>query len=96
MYGHINRDFQDRIMYSVKEGIFKEFFYDVINAVSEPVFVKDEEHRWVLFNDAFCQTMGHPAPALLGKSDYDFLPKEQADIFWRHDNEIFSSKTRVT
>ncbi|MCB0210592.1 MAG: PAS domain S-box protein, partial [Anaerolineae bacterium] len=68
-----------------------EFFNSVINAVPDPLFVKDENHLFIEFNDAFCQFMGRTASELRGSSDYDFVPKEQADIFWQADEEAFAS-----
>src|SRR6185436_14904791 len=32
-----------------------------------------------------------PRESLLGKSDYDFFPKEEADVFWRLDDLLFAS-----
>ncbi|HBI14232.1 MAG TPA: hybrid sensor histidine kinase/response regulator [Desulfobulbaceae bacterium] len=69
----------------------KDFLDKIINSISEPIFVKDREHRWVLLNDALCRFMGHERKDLLGKSDYDFFPKEQADVFWEKDDVIFDS-----
>ncbi len=63
----------------------------IINTMADPFFVKDRDHRWVMCNDAFLKLMGHPRSALLGKSDYDFLPKEQADVFWEKDELVFAS-----
>jgi hemerythrin-like metal-binding protein/PAS domain S-box-containing protein len=69
----------------------KEFLDSVINGVAEPLFVKDEEHRWIVLNDAFCQMLGKPRDELLGKSDYDFFSKEQADIYWSQDALVLKS-----
>ncbi|MCB0167939.1 MAG: PAS domain S-box protein [Anaerolineae bacterium] len=69
-----------------------DFFNSVINAVPDPLFVKDKDHRFIEFNDAFCQFMGRTAAELRGMSDYDFVPKEQADIFWANDNQVFDTK----
>ncbi len=63
----------------------------VLNTIADPIFVKDREHRWVLLNDACCQFIGHPRKKLIGKSDYDFFPKEEADVFWQKDEEVFST-----
>jgi len=65
----------------------------IINLLPNPVYVKDRSHRWVELNAAFCKFLGYPREVLLGKSDFDFTPKEQAQIFWEMDNEVFSSKT---
>ncbi|MCB0192053.1 MAG: PAS domain S-box protein [Anaerolineae bacterium] len=68
-----------------------EFFNSVINAIPDPLFVKDKDHLFIEFNEAFCQFMGRTAAELRGSSDYDFVPKEQADIFLEGDNTAFAS-----
>jgi len=35
--------------------------------------------------------MGRPREELIGKSDYDLFPKEQAAMFWERDNYTFKS-----
>ena len=64
------------------------FLNRVINAVADPIFVKDQHHRWTMVNDAFCKLMGFPRHALLGKSDFDCLPPKQADIAWESDDIV--------
>jgi PAS domain S-box-containing protein len=68
----------------------------VLNALADPVFVKDEQHRWVTLNDAFCSFMGRPREELLGKSDFDVFPEEEALEFWRVDDEVLRSGEAVT
>jgi len=35
-----------------------QLFLDrLLNAVSDPIFVKDRQHRWIALNDAFCRLM---------------------------------------
>ncbi len=67
------------------------FLSKVINSISDPISVKDSEHRWILLNDTCCAMIGHPRETLLGKSDYDFFPKEQADVFWEKDDLVYQS-----
>lgn len=67
------------------------FLSKVINSISDNISVKDSEHRWILLNDTLCAMIGHPREALLGKSDYEFFPKEQADVFWEKDNLVYQS-----
>jgi PAS domain S-box-containing protein len=64
---------------------------EVIDSVADPVFVKDRQHRWVLLNKAFCDYIGHVREELIGKSDYEFFPKAQADVFWANDDLVFAS-----
>src|SRR5436190_868147 len=66
-----------------------EALQKVIDVVASPIFVKDREHRWVLVNDAMCKFMGLPRERLIGKSDFDTVPAEQAEIFWTIDDRVF-------
>jgi PAS domain S-box-containing protein len=81
-------DISDRQKERQQTQIATEFLDKAINAISDPIFVKDEDHRWILLNDAFCQFIGYSREELLGKSDYDFFPSEEADIFWAKDELV--------
>jgi len=63
----------------------------LIESFATPIFVKDREHRWVMFNESFCALVGRTREQLLGRSDYEFFPKEQADTFWAKDELVFTS-----
>ena len=69
----------------------QQFLTKVVNFSPQPVFVKDEEHRFVMLNDSFCEFLGKDREELLGKSDYDFFPEEEAKVFWEKDDEVFAS-----
>ncbi|MGD9947709.1 MAG: Cache 3/Cache 2 fusion domain-containing protein [Desulfobulbus sp.] len=69
----------------------KEYLDEIINSVGDPIFVKNDQHQWVLVNDALCEFMQRSRSELLGKSDYDYFPKEQADVFWGKDQEVLDS-----
>ena len=68
-----------------------DFLNLVINTIKTPFFVKDEDHNWVVLNDAAVGMMGQPREALLWKSDFDLYPEEQADIFWKYDELVFKN-----
>ncbi len=63
----------------------------IINAVADPIFVKDRAHRWTLVNDAFCSLIGQGCEALLGKSDADFFPDAQVREALARDEAIFET-----
>ncbi|MFO8133487.1 MAG: PAS domain S-box protein [Thermoplasmatota archaeon] len=69
------------------------YLENIINTVGDPLFVKNREHSWILLNDAYCDFMGYSREELLGKSDYDFFPEEEADVFWEKDEETFETGT---
>lgn len=72
-----------------------DFLNLVINAIKSPFFVKNEEHKWVILNDAAVEMMGSSREALLGKSDYDLYPEEQADVFWKYDEMVFKEGSSI-
>ena len=65
-------------------------FYDiVIDNIPAMVFVKDAvDLRFVLINRAGEELLGIDRSEFIGKSDYDFFPKEQADFFVARDREV--------
>jgi PAS domain S-box-containing protein len=69
----------------------KEFLDNIIDALDDPVFVKDEQHRWVILNHRACELMGRPRQELIGKTDHDLFPKEQADVFWEKDALVLAT-----
>ncbi|MEG4998284.1 PAS domain S-box protein [Microcoleus sp. B4-D4] len=82
-------DVSDRYRYEDELKASKEFLNHTINATPDPIFVKDEQHRWVVLNEAFCELMGKRRSELIGKSGYEFLPAAQADFFEQQDLEVF-------
>ncbi len=39
----------------------------IIDVLATPVFVKDQEHRWVFVNKSFCEFMGRSSDELIGE-----------------------------
>jgi PAS domain S-box-containing protein len=69
----------------------------ILNSIADPVFVKDEMHRRVLGNDAYCRFIGFTRDEMIGKSDHELFPRDQADNLTREDDLVFASGTeRVT
>ncbi len=67
------------------------FLWSILNSITDPIFVKDRQHSWMFVNDALCQFMGYERAELIGKSDYDFFCKTEADVFWERDEQIFTT-----
>ena len=88
---HIQQEIAERKRAEEELKRPKAFLANIINALDDPVFVKDQEHRWVILNDAACKVMGRPREELIGKTDYDLFAKEQADVFWEKDNLVFET-----
>ncbi|RMF66736.1 MAG: response regulator [Cyanobacteria bacterium J069] len=71
----------------------RQFLDRLLNSIPNPIFVKDQNHRWIYLNDAFCDLIGRSREELLGRSDYDFLPAEEADVLWKYDDLVMMTGT---
>jgi diguanylate cyclase (GGDEF)-like protein/PAS domain S-box-containing protein len=69
----------------------KEFLQSLIDAIPDPIFVKDTQHRWIVLNQAYCKFIGYPLTKLLEKSDFDFFPHDEAKNFWYQDELVFKN-----
>jgi two-component system, NtrC family, sensor kinase len=63
----------------------------IVDAITNPVFVKDAQHRFVFVNDAFCAFLGSARAALLGRTDFDFVPAEEARVFQAKDRVVLQT-----
>jgi PAS domain S-box-containing protein len=68
----------------------KAFLDSSINAIADPIFIKDENGRFVLVNDAMCTIVGRSRDRLLGQDD-DIFPEEQAAIFREIDAKVLET-----
>jgi diguanylate cyclase (GGDEF)-like protein/PAS domain S-box-containing protein len=63
-----------------------------IATLPDPLYVKDSESRFLLANQAAANNMGvASSPILLGKTDFDFLPKELAAGFFEDERKVILS-----
>jgi PAS domain S-box-containing protein len=69
----------------------RNYLNNIIATIAEPVFVKDRQHRWVILNDSVCTMIGHTREELLGKTDFDFFPTSEAEVFHRQDEVVFET-----
>jgi PAS domain S-box-containing protein len=69
------------------------FLDSVVENIPNMIFVKEaRELKFVRVNRAGEELLGHPREALLGRNDYDFFPKEQADCFTSMDREVLEKR----
>ena len=74
----------------------RDYLDRIINAVADPIFVNDRQHRMVLVNDAFCQLEGRTREEIIGKSTRDFCQPDEAAAFIAMDNLIFESGKEIS
>jgi len=72
------------------------FLNSVLENIPDMIFVKDARHlRFVRFNKAGEELLGIPAAEMIGKNDYDFFPKHEADFFTNKDRAVLKGGKMV-
>lgn len=86
---NVNIDITDRKHAEEETDRARSLLTTIVEHLPNMIFVKDaRDLKFVLFNRAGEQLLGHPREAMLGKSDYDFFPQAQADFFTSKDREV--------
>ena len=70
-----------------------KFLDSLIENIPNMIFVKDaKDLRFLRFNEAGEKLLGYSRAELVGKNDYDFFPKEEADVFSAKDRAALASQ----
>lgn len=63
---------------------------EILDALPGGVFIKDAEHlKFVYLNESAEQFFGYSREEMIGNTDYDFFPEDQADFFTSKDRDVF-------
>ena len=74
----------------------KDFLQSIIDAIPDPVFVKDREgHRLIMVNQAWKDNYSGGRD-VIGRNDFDLFPKELAEVFYNDEEKIFNDKTEFS
>ena len=70
----------------------QQFLSSIVDNIPNMIFVKDAvDLRFVRFNRAGEELLGFPRAELIGKNDYDFFPREDADAFIAKDRAVLEA-----
>jgi PAS domain S-box-containing protein len=101
-YGYVIKNSGDFVLQSSIEMAFELFraheklragearLATLLKAIPDLVWLKDTEGVYLACNPAFERFFGAPESAILGRTDYDFLTREQADFFRGKDLEAIA------
>lgn len=84
-------DITDRKLLEDQLREAQAFSTAIINNIADPIFVKNDQHQFILSNDAFQNFSGHSRANTLGKTAHDLFPKKEADLFQNKDIEVFAT-----
>jgi PAS domain S-box-containing protein len=91
----LQQEVRDRTAVQEQLKASEQFLNNILNTIPDPIYVKDEQHRWVVSNDAFCQYIGRSRSELIGKAYRDFLPQKEADIYEEKNKLVFLANTNI-
>lgn len=63
----------------------------LLNAIPAIVFYKDLDLRYVTVSQMFADLLGHPVANVIGKTDFELLPREQAEDCKRINRDVLES-----
>lgn len=61
----------------------------MLEGLPTPLCLRDRQSRYVWANAAFCSAFGRAKPELIGRTDFDLLPHEQALLEQIRDERVF-------
>jgi PAS domain S-box-containing protein len=71
------------------------FTNSVLNIIPDPLFVKNDRHEVIYANLEYEKFVGMKKEQFIGRSDYEFFPKEVADRFWKQDDEVLKAQKPI-
>jgi PAS domain S-box-containing protein len=68
-----------------------DIYSKIFNSISNPIFVKNPDHRFVLVNNAFCEFFNVKYEDFVGKKDDEIFPKREWKIYREKDIKILTT-----
>ncbi|UFS68776.1 PAS domain S-box protein [Geomonas sp. RF6] len=69
----------------------RELLEKIVNSISDPIFVKDRQHRLVLVNEAVCTLAGLRRDDLMGRRNEEVSLANEVDVLWETDEVVFTT-----
>lgn len=78
-----------RLNCSIKEEDNREYFYNsILCNIGDPIFVKDDQSRLLIVNDAFTDIFGLKKENMIGKTLAEYVPIEEQESFLKIDKQV--------
>ena len=74
-----------------KLALEKDYMQNLLDNIPDAIYFKDKNNRIVKVNKFYAQGVGLPPSKIIGKTDFDFFPKEQAEKMAEDDNYVLTT-----
>ena len=69
----------------------QNFLDNLLNKITDPIFVKDQDSRLLMVNDAFCEIFGMEREQVLGLTLAEHVPEDERDHFLKVEREVIAT-----
>src|SRR5438093_5152533 len=66
-------------------------YHSLVETLPQNIFRKDIHERFTFANQQFCKVLGHKLEEIIGKTDFDFYPRELAEKYQRDDRRVLET-----
>ncbi len=66
----------------------------LLDNIPDMAWVKDKQSRFIAANEAFARVFGHTPEEMVGKTDFDFVPRELAERYLADDKQVMELRQR--
>ena len=66
-------------------------YHSLVETLPQNIFRKNLEYQFTFANKHFCNVLGRSLEEILGKTDFDFFPKELAEKYQRDDQRVIET-----
>ena len=66
-------------------------YHSLVETIPQNIFRKDIQGRFTFANQQFCRMLGRTLEEIVGKTDFDFFPRELAEKYRRDDRRVMET-----
>jgi phosphoserine phosphatase RsbU/P len=77
----------------VEESLSKSeaLYHSLVETLPQNIFRKTPDGKFTFANQQFCKTLGRSLEDIVGKTDFDFFPKELAQKYQKDDRKVLAT-----
>lgn len=66
----------------------ENYLNNILNNIGDPIFVKDDQSKLLIVNDAFCKIFGLKRASIIGKTLAEEVPHDEQENFLKIDKQV--------